>query len=306
MGRNNWWRVAATAAMATAALSGCAGSALFPAKATLPATLEEAYAEVQGKDVAATDVASLSGPTRAFLTGFDEAAARPTPPTRPTEPRPSALATERFALPDLAMSTRPADGTACALIATQVGGAQAECAAKGDSALADELPEGVPAGSYVVGKAYGDGRIILLNQPGEGGEMWDAAMHERGHLLAAWLCGRADCLNAKIQARGYRDSSSYLGSLTEGFAQSWAQCHGARTRADYTIVKCPDVAAVVAAAEEEKAAAKRDYDAAKKTYDDAMANYQQKVREYDERGRQVEVLKRFGSKVTAAASATSR
>lgn len=291
-----------TVGMATVALTGCSGSVVFPTHGTMPATLEQAYDEVKDKD---QNSAVLTGPTRAYLSGFEAAAARPSVPTRPAEPRPSALASERFTLADLAMTTRPADATACPLIAAQVGGGQAHCANKGDSSLADDLPAGVPAGSYVVGKAFGDGRMILLNQPGEGGGMWDAAMHERGHLFAAWLCGRADCLNAKLTARGYKDSASYLGSLTEGFAQSWAQCHGARMRPDYVVITCSDVTAVVAAAQDEKAAAKKDYEAAKKSYDESLVGYQQKMREYDERCHQVDVLQRFGDAVKAQASATS-
>ena len=186
------------------------------------------------------------------------------------------------------MPARPADGTACSLIATTVGGGKARCADKGDTELDADLPAGVPAGSYVVGKAYGDGRMLLLNQPGEGGQMWDAAMHERGHLLAAWLCGRADCLNDKFVARGYRDSSSYLRSLTEGFAQSWAQCHGARMRTDYVVIKCADVQGVVDAATAEKAAAKQEFEKAKKSYDESLTAYQQKMREYDDRCSQVD------------------
>lgn len=284
----------ATAALTTLAvisLSGCSGSVLFPARAVLPATLDEAYHEVQGKG----ESAEFSDPTRAFLTGFDPASARPTPPTRPIEPRPSALASERFTLADLGMPTRASDATDCTVIAAEVGGGNATCAEKGEAALADALPPGVPAGSYVVGKAFGDGRMILLNQRGEGGEMWDAAMHERGHLLASWLCGRADCLNNKLVNRGYKDSVSYLGSLTEGFAQSWAQCNGARKRSDYVAIKCTDIDAVVAAATDEKTAAKRDFEQAKKSYDEALASYQEQVHRYDDRLRQIDVLQRVRS-----------
>jgi hypothetical protein len=291
-----------TMGIGAVALTGCSGSVVFPTQATMPATLEQAYDEVKDKDQNSADI---SGPTRAYLTGFEAAAARPSVPSRPAEPRPSVLASERFALTELAMPRRPADATSCTLIAAQVGGGQAQCANKGDISLADDLPAGVPAGSYVVGKAFGDGRMILLNQPGEGGDMWDAAMHERGHLFATWLCGRADCLNAKLVARGYKESASYLSSLTEGFAQSWAQCNGARMRPDYVVINCTDITAVVTLAQDEKAAAKKDYEAAKKSYDESLVGYQQKMREYDERCHQVDVLQRFGDAVKAQASATS-
>lgn len=297
--RPRGWAILAVAT-AAAALSGCSGSFLFPTAATMPATLEQAYDDAKDKD----SPDGLSAPTKAFLAGFDAQAARPSMPRRPAEPRPSATASERFQLTELSMATRPADGTACALIASTVGGGKARCADKGDSELGDDLPAGVPAGSYLVGKAYGDGRMILLNQPGEGGQMWDAAMHERGHLFAAWLCGRADCLNDKFVARGYRDSASYLGSLTEGFAQSWAQCHGARMRTDYVVIKCTDVQAVVDAATAEKAAAKKEYEQAKKSYDESLTAYQQKMREYDERCSQVDALAKLADRVKAQATAS--
>lgn len=282
---------ALVAAAAVVASSGCSGSRFFPTQAVMPATLDQTYDEVKDKDPAA-DVSESSA---AFLAGFDADAARPTKPTPPTEPRPSTLASERFTLADLAMPTRPADATACTLIAAQVGGGQARCAEKGDAALSDSLPAGVPAGSYVVGKAYGDGRMVLLDQPGDGGEMWDAAMHERGHLLATWLCGRADCLNAKFVSRGYRDSPAYLGSITEGFAQSWAQCNGAKQRSDYVILKCPDVTAVVAEAQREKAAAKKDYEEAKKAYDSSVSDYQARLRDYDKKNQEIDAVQRFAS-----------
>ncbi|MCB1253079.1 MAG: hypothetical protein M9891_16540 [Austwickia sp.] len=301
MGRTRRVALAGMAALIGIGLTGCSGSVLFPTQAVLPATLEQAYDEVKDHP----ESTDLSAPTRAFLSGFDPAAARPSTPRRPIEPRPSALAAERFTLADLAMAARPADGTACSLIADQVGGGKARCAQQGDAALNDDLPAGVPTGSYVVGKAYGDGRMVLLNQPGEGGEMWDAAMHERGHLYATWLCGRADCLNSKFVARGYRDSSSYLASLTEGFAQSWAQCHGARKRSDYVVLACPDVTDVVAAALADKTAAKQDFESAKKAYDESMATYEQQMREYDERGRQIDVLAKVTTGLKAAASPTS-
>lgn len=298
--RSRGWAILAVATSA-ATLSGCSGSFLFPTEATMPATLEQAYEDAKDKD----SPDGLSGPTKVFLSGFDAEAARPSLPRRPAEPRPSATASERFQLTDLAMPARPADGTACSLIATTVGGGKARCADKGDTELDADLPAGVPAGSYVVGKAYGDGRMLLLNQPGEGGQMWDAAMHERGHLLAAWLCGRADCLNDKFVARGYRDSSSYLRSLTEGFAQSWAQCHGARMRTDYVVIKCADVQAVVDAATAEKAAAKQEFEKAKKSYDESLTAYQQKMREYDERCSQVDALAKLADRVKKAQATAS-
>lgn len=292
-------RVAAAlmTALAVASVAGCGGSMVFPTGATLPATLDQAYDELQARGADAEP----SEPTRVFLTAFDPAAARPSVPVRPTEPRPSALAAERFALANLQMSDRPAAGTACSTIAAGVGGEQARCAEKGDAALSDALPAGVPTGSYLVGKAYADGRMVLLDQPGEGEAMWDAAMHERGHLLAAWLCGRADCLNPRLVARGYRDSAAYLGSLTEGFAQSWAQCHGAARRTDYVVIPCGDVQSIVDVATAEKTTAKKDYDAAKATYDEALARFQQGMRDYDERLRRIDALTKAADRIKSQA-----
>ena len=95
----------------------------------MPASWEQAYAEVRDRDPATTQV---SAPTRLFLTGVDPLRDKPRMPVRPTEPRPRLLAKDPFPLAPLRMPKRPPDGTACATIAAAVGGPKARCGSAAD------------------------------------------------------------------------------------------------------------------------------------------------------------------------------
>ncbi len=289
-------------AASVAALSGCAGSPvlsgspLFPAAATMPASWDEAYAEVKDKDV---DSAQLSESTRLYLMGFDPLTEKPQLPVRPEEPRATGAAAERFALAPLTLAQRPAAGTSCAVIAAGVGGEKARCGKANDDELSGDLPKDVPEGAFVVGRAFGDGHMVILDRPGDGARMWDAAMHERGHLYAAWLCGRADCLDEAFVKRGYAPSTRYLSSLTEAFAQAWAECHGAPARPEYKRLKCSDVEAVTAEAEAAKKVAKEQY--AKKTaqFREDLSDYYSRMDAFDRRTTEHEALARFAERVRA-------
>lgn len=294
------WQLAAVGALLTVTvLTGCTGSALFPEKATMPSSREQAYQEIVNKGDDDTEVTES---TRLYLSGFDPAVERPASMTAPVQPVPSPLAAELFPMPDLAMPDRPTGAVTCAAIASATGGAKARCASRTDPEMAN-LPQGTPSDGFVVGRAYPDGRMFLLDRPGHSGEMWDTGMHERGHLLATWLCGQMDCLNAKFEARGHAEKPDYLNSLAEAFAQSWAECQGAQRLTMYRRLPCSDVEAVVTEATKEKKIAKENDQRRKAAYDSAQKMYREKESERDRITRQVEVIERFTERAKSASKA---
>lgn len=260
----------------------------------MPATREQAYEDIRNNN---DDPDRATDSTRLFLSGFDPTNDLPKRPVRPLAPRKPALAEERFAMPELAMAKPPTAGTACQNIATAVGGPKAKCVNKSHPDFQAQRPAGVSSDWTLYGLAYSDGRIYILDQPAKTKLMWDVTMHERAHVYAGWLCGRADCLNPKFEARGHAERSNYHGSLAEAFAQSWAECHGAARVPEYRSLPCADVEAVIKEAVEEKKKAKEKYDKDRQTFSQDMAKYDEESKNLEKRRVEHSVLVRAHSKM---------